>query len=104
MPSLLKIPYTQQFAPASTPLQNLLGILRQHQGKPKDLVRAIGSAFFGGSSTPEKMAKNTIIALKYHRIIDDKSNPTQLGKDMLNAPNPTKALELLVKNILLKFD
>jgi len=104
MPSPLKIPYSQQFAPAVTPLRNLIGILRQHQGKPKDLVKAIGSAFFGDSSTPEKMAKNTVIALKYHDIVDEACNPAALGTEMLNAPTVDKALELLAKNILLKFD
>lgn len=104
MPSLLKIPYTQQFTPESTPLHKLLGIVRQHQGERKDLVKAISSAFFGDSSAPEKMAKNTMIALKYHGIIDDGCNPTKIGADLLNAPNTAKAVELLAKNILLNLN
>lgn len=101
---MLKIPYTQQFTPESTPLQNLIGILRKHQGKPKDLKKAIASAFFGGSSTPEKMAGNTLIAMKYHDIIDASTIVTPFGATLLNAPNAAKATELLAKNILLKLD
>ncbi|HEX4055743.1 MAG TPA: DNA methyltransferase [Tepidisphaeraceae bacterium] len=102
--SALKIPYTQQFAPASTPLHKLLGILRQHQGNRKQLADAIASAFFGTTKTPVKMAKNTLIALKYHGIIDDDVNATQLGSEMLNASSTALALDMLAKNILLKLD
>jgi hypothetical protein len=37
----LKIPYIPQFAPASTPLHNLLGILRQQHGDCLSLAKGL---------------------------------------------------------------
>lgn len=100
----LKIPYTQQFAPASTPVRKLRGVLRQHQGDCKQLTSAIASAFFAASHSPAKMAGNTIIALKYHGIIDANCAATPFGWELLNAPDDVKAEELLAKNILMNLD
>ncbi len=50
------------------------------------------------------MAANTVIALKYHRIIDETCNTTPLGDALLNAPDSARAVELVAKNILLQLD
>jgi DNA modification methylase len=102
--STIKVPYTQQFAPATTPLHKLLAILRQKKGNRIALRDALASAFFGDTNSPEKMAANTLIALKFHGIIDDNCNPTLLGNEMLGAEKKSVALGLLAKNILLKLD
>lgn len=62
----MDIPYTQQFSVKQTPLKALLPILRQHAGDRGKLKTAIASAFFKDKKTPEKIAGNTVIALKAH--------------------------------------
>jgi DNA modification methylase len=100
----MKIPYTQQFTPKATPLRRLLGIVRQHQGNPGKLQKAIGKAFFGETNDPDGMARNTLIALKYHNILDTGCNPTaDLGIPLIDAKPESAAVEILAKNILLNF-
>lgn len=103
-PPPFKIPYTQQLAPASTPLHKLLGILRQFNGDRAALVKALASAFFNHTKNPVDMAKNTVIALKYHGAIDDQCAATIFGQSLLNALNTDQATELWAKNILLNLD
>lgn len=102
--ALFKIPYTQQFAPASTPLHKLLGIIRQNQGNRKAMIAAIAAAFFGATATPEKMAKNTMISLQYHGIIGADAALTPLGTAMVDARDTEIAVGMLAKNILIKLD
>lgn len=104
MEGSLKIPYTQQLSSESTPLKKLLPILRQNAGDSAKLRKAIGSAFFRDTKSAHKMAGNTIIALRYHGIVSDGDQLTQFGKELVDAPDATKAVELLAKNILLKLD
>ena len=104
----MKIPYTQQFTPDQTPVRNLLGVIRQHKGKPNDLRTAIASAFFSSAADAKaarKVAGNTIIALKNHRILDGDCNPTaDVGAELLKAANDADAVAIIAKNILLNFD
>lgn len=104
MTNTLRVPYTQQFSPGSTPLNRLLGVLRQHQGNSKNLTQGIGGAFFSETKSPAKMAGNTIIALKYYGIIGGGCELTAHGKELADAKDKSKAIELLAKNILLNLD
>lgn len=100
MSPTLRIPYTQQFTPKVTPIRALLGILRQYQGKRPEMKKAIASAFHGKSSDPEKMASNTLASLKVHGVIDDTCRLTQLGAEMVAAPDDDAATDVLTKNLL----
>jgi hypothetical protein len=100
MPDALRIPYTQQFAPASTPLMKLLAILRQHEGKTSALTTAISSAFFKGSKTPDEMARNTLISLRFHGVLAD-ADLTNFGKQLVAINDEQAAHEALARNILL---
>lgn len=46
------------------------------------------------------MARNTMIALKNHGILDSDCSPTPLGIELLNASDDDEAVAILVKNIL----
>ena len=96
----LAVPYTQQFGPRQTPLERLMAVVRQHAGDRGALRRAIASAFFKDKSTPEKLAGNTLIALKAYGIIDSDAALTTFGKS-LSAATKDEALRLLARRILL---
>lgn len=105
MAAPLRIPYTQQFAPEQTPLSKLLAILRDNKGSQAKLRTAVASAFFKHTRSAEKMAGNTLIALKYCGIIDGLCWPTDFGSRLLDAQDDAKrAHEELAKHILLELD
>ncbi|HEX8887884.1 MAG TPA: DNA methyltransferase [Pyrinomonadaceae bacterium] len=100
----LRVPYSQQFTPEQTPLKKLLPILRQNtgNGKGSKLKKAIASAFFGDKNDPEKLAGNTLIALRNYGIIDDKNALTDFGKQLIETQgNEQESHELMAKRILL---
>ena len=98
----LRVPYSQQFTPEQTPLNRLLPILRQHSRKPAALKTAIASAFFKKTASPEKIAGNTLIALKTYGVIDADCLLSEFGKALIALQdNPTDAARLLAKRILL---
>jgi DNA modification methylase len=100
-----KIPYTQQFAPEQTPLLRLLAIIRQHEGRASKLREAIGSAFFKRTKSPEKMAKNTLIALRNYGILSSDCALTVFGARLLELQGDAKAVhEELAKHALLNLD
>src|SRR6266478_6594725 len=100
----LRVPYTQQFAPEPTPLRRLLPIIRQNLGKCAALKKAIASAFFKDSKTPDKMAGNTLILLRVYGVIDTKCEITEFGKRLIDAQDAKAAHELLAKHVLLNLD
>jgi len=100
----LRVPYSQQLTPEQTPLKKLLPILRQNtgNGKGSKLKKAIASAFFGDKNDPEKLAGNTLIALRNYGIIDDKNALTDFGKQLVETQgNEQESHELIAKRILL---
>lgn len=84
-----------------TPLTKLLAVLRQHKGNQKELLAAVAAAFFKDSKTPNAMARNTLIALKFHGIVDEHAEPTDFGKQLLAVKKEKDAHAALAKNILL---
>lgn len=94
----LRVPYTQQFAPEQTPLQQLRPIIRQYKGNRAALKKAIASAFFKGS--PEKVAGNTLISLGVYGVLDKDGDVTDFGKRFLDAVDEKAAHELIAKRIL----
>jgi site-specific DNA-methyltransferase (cytosine-N4-specific) len=95
----MDIPYTQQFSVKQTPLKTLLPILRQHAGDRAKLKTAVESAFFKGTKSSEKIAGNTVIALKAHGIIEATGALTAFGKTLINL-SPEAAEVEVARNIL----
>ena len=58
------------------------------------MKEAIGSTFFKSSTDADGMAANTLIALKYHGLIDDECSLTEIGFELVNAPTAIDALEI----------
>jgi site-specific DNA-methyltransferase (cytosine-N4-specific) len=81
-----------------------MAIVRQHEGDRAAARKGIASAFFKGKSTPEKLAGNTLIALKAHGIIDDKAKLTSYGKQLTSAATDAERHRILARNILLELD
>jgi hypothetical protein len=100
----LRVPYTQQFAPEQTPLRRLFPIIRQNLGDSAPLKKAIGSAFFKHTKTPEKMAGNTLIALKFYGVLDGNCQLTDFGKRLLDSKDVKAAHEMIAKRILLELN
>lgn len=101
----MKVPYTQQFSPQVTPLNRLLPILRTNDGKPNDLKKAIAAAFFNTSADPQKMAGNTLIALRHCGILGDGDKLTDLGQQLIdNQNNLDEAHKILARQFLLNLD
>ena len=98
----LRVPYTQQFSPQQTPLKRLLPILRQNAGNTKALRAAIASAFYKDTADPNKIAGNTMIALRAHDIIvTGTSDLTDFGDQLVVLQgSEEKAHALLAKHIL----
>jgi site-specific DNA-methyltransferase (cytosine-N4-specific) len=104
---MLKVPYTQQFTPEQTPLKKLLPILRAnaHKAKASNLREAIASAFFKGKADPDKLAGNTLIALRYYGITDKNNHLTDFGQQLINYQGKeNEAHKLLAKCILFDLD
>ncbi len=100
----LRVPYSQQFSPQQTPVRKLLPVLRQNTGEAKGdkLKKAIGSAFFGDKNDPEKLAGNTLIALRYYGIIDEANALTDFGRQLVESQgHEEEAHRLIAKRILL---
>lgn len=105
----MKVAYTQQFTPEQTPLRQLLPILRQtaDKSKAKNLKKAIASAFFKEKASPDKLAANTLIALRYYGIIDAANGLTDFGKQLVECQGKDReddAHRLLARRILFDFD
>jgi DNA modification methylase len=104
MSKALRVPYTQQFTPEQTPLRKLLAVLRQNAGARDKLQDAIASAFFREKKTPLKLAKNTLIALKAHGIIDNDTSLTDYGRSLAAMTTEKEVLDALARHILLELD
>ncbi len=98
----LRVPYTQQFSPGQTPLRHLLPILRQNSGNTEKLRKAVASAFFKSKADPQKLAGNSLIALRSYGIIDVDSKLTDFGKQLVALRgSEEQAHRLLAKRLLL---
>jgi site-specific DNA-methyltransferase (cytosine-N4-specific) len=101
---ILRLPYSQQFSPAQTPLNKLLAVLRSNAGKPS-LTRAIASAFFRAKAAPEKLAGNTVAALRSYDILDEDNRLAAFGTEILTYQGREQdAHRLLAKRLLLDFN
>lgn len=97
-----KVPYTQQFTPQQTPLKQLLPILCQNAGNGDELRHALASAFFKSKADPDKLANNTLIALRAYGILEG-ANLTDFGKQLIALQGrDDEAHRLLAKRILLE--
>ena len=98
----LRVPYSQQFSPEQTPLRRLLPVLRQYAGNAAKLRKAIAGAFFKFKASPEKLAGNTMIALKTYGIIEgDDAVLGAFGKGLLASQDDLpQAHAILAKRIL----
>jgi DNA modification methylase len=102
----LRVPYSQQFSPEQTPLKKLLPILRQNASKNNKgkLRAAIASAFFDTKTDPNKLAGNTLVALRYYGILKGEEL-TDFGRQLISLQGKEdEAYELLAKRILLNLD
>ena len=102
----LRVPYSQQFSPEQTPLRKLLPILRQHtsKGKGGKLKQAVASAFFNSTTDPNKLAGNTLVALRYYGIIEGEVL-TDFGQHLISLQGKDdEAHEALAKRLLLELD
>lgn len=96
-----KVPYTQQFSPKQTPLKQLLPILRQHEGNGPALRVALASAFFKDSADPDKLAGNTLIALRAYGVLDGAAL-TDFGNQLIALQgHEDEAHRLIAKRILI---
>ena len=100
----LRVPYTQQFSPEPTPLHKLLPIIRQNKGECATLKKAIASAFFKATKSPDKMAGNTLISLRVYGVLDTDCELTDFGKRLLDSADAKTATELIAKRILFNLD
>jgi len=100
----LRVPYTQQFAPDQTPLRKLMAVVRQHAGSRASVKKAIAAAFFKNKRTPDKLAGNTVIALKTYGIVDGNGALTPYGLELAAMNNDDDGHRLLARRILLDLD
>ena len=98
----LRVPYSQQFSPEQTPLKRLLPVLQQNAGNGAKLRKAIAAALFKNKTSPEKLAGNTLIALKAYGILHgDEADLTAFGDQLLALKSDTVAAHaLLAKHLL----
>ena len=97
-----KVPYTQQFSPQQTPLKLLLPILRQNAGDGNRLREALASVFFKSKADPDKLAGNTLIALRAYGVLEG-ADLTDFGKQLIVLQGrEDEAHRLLAKHILLE--
>lgn len=97
----LRVPYSQQFTPEQTPLKKLIPILRQNAGNAEELKKAIASAFFRTTKSPEKLAGNTLISLKTYGIVDDDGDLTNFGNELRAAQGDDYTSHRLIARRLL---
>jgi site-specific DNA-methyltransferase (cytosine-N4-specific) len=98
----LRVPFTQQFTPEQTPMENLLILLENLKNTSRDLKSLIANSFFKSKADPEKLAGNTIISLKNYGIINKENNLTEFGLELVaNRNSIDKVYELFAKHILI---
>lgn len=99
----MRVPYSQQFSPQQTPLVDLLGIIGKYHGH--GLKKAIADKFFSEKNDPEKLAGNTLISLRFYKILDEQNNPTEFGNLLLSLKKSRSELyQALARHILLNLD
>ncbi len=100
----LRLPYSQQFSPAQTPLDKLLAVVRGNAGRAS-LEKAIASAFFKAKTDPDKLAGNTVLALRSYGILGDDNTLAPFGAELLAYQGKEQeSHRLLAKHLLLDFD
>jgi site-specific DNA-methyltransferase (cytosine-N4-specific) len=98
----LRVPFTQQFTPEQTPMENLLILLDNLEKSSQELKALIANSFFKDKADPGKLAGNTIISLKIYGIINKESSLTDFGLELVkNRQEIEKVYEMLAKHILL---
>jgi site-specific DNA-methyltransferase (cytosine-N4-specific) len=97
----LRVPFTQQFTPEQTPIENLLTLLENLENSSQELKSLIANNFFKNKADPEKLAGNTIISLKTYGIISKENSLTDFGHELVTNRNEIeKVYEILAKHIL----
>jgi site-specific DNA-methyltransferase (cytosine-N4-specific) len=100
--SELRIPFTQQFSPEQTPIENILVLLENSKSSSQELKILIANNFFKDKADPEKLAGNTIISLKTYGIINKENEITDFCLELISKRNEIdRVYELLAKHILL---
>ena len=98
----LRVPFTQQFTPEQTPMENLLVLLENSKNSSQEIKALIANNFFKDKADPEKLAGNTIISLKTYGIIDKENKITEFCQELISKKNEIERVyELFAKHILL---
>ena len=98
----LRVPFTQQFTPEQTPMENLLVLLENSKNSSNDIKILIANNFFKDKADPEKLAGNTIISLKTYGIINKENKLTDFCLELISKKNEIERVyELFAKHILL---
>lgn len=99
--SELRVPFTQQFTPEQTPMENLLILLENLKNSSQELKSLIANNFFKDKADPDKLAGNTIISLKTYGIISKENSLTDFGQELVTNRNEIeKVYEIFAKHIL----
>ena len=98
----LRVPFTQQFTPEQTPMEDLLTLLENSKSSSQELKQLIAKSFFRDRADPEKLAGNTIISLKTYGLINRENENTELCQELiLRKYEIDRVYELFAKHILL---
>ncbi|GEM_PF-4377919 len=107
MPKRKGLPFGSQFSPPQVNLPGVLEIIKNNEGSQQNIESAIRSKFFSthAAVSQAKLANNTWLSLKDYKIINDKSNFTDIGKKLYDLRNnPEKLYEIFARHILVTLD
>lgn len=79
------VPFGAQFSPNQIDLRHLLELCRIHAGDCVGLRTAIRQTWFSSHSDPETSALNTSLALRDYGLIDERCEPSDLARNLLDA-------------------
>jgi site-specific DNA-methyltransferase (cytosine-N4-specific) len=98
----LRVPFTQQFTPEQTPMENLLVLLENSENSSQELKILIANSFFKNKADPYKLAGNTIISLKTYGLINKENKITDFCLELISKKDRMENVyELFSKHILL---
>jgi site-specific DNA-methyltransferase (cytosine-N4-specific) len=98
----IRVPFTQQFTPEQTPMENLLILLENSKKSSQELKILIANSFFKDKADPEKLAGNTIISLKTYGIINKDNTLSEFGLLLISNKNEMERVyEIFAKHILI---
>lgn len=102
-----ELPFGSEFSPSQIELPVVLDLAAEHDGDVKALQAAIQSRYFsahggGKDENRQKLAMNCRLGMKAYGLIDEKSNLTDFGRELLVLRGDEPRLyEALARHILL---